>query len=1234
MPMYAGNKQKSSRSTEELFDKLLGNVYEDQYDPAAIKDYLDNGGDPELRSDKRNCSLLEYASMLGRTAIVALLIPLIEKHKKLPTIVKAIYLGDLKSFQEALSSITNIHDTIHDDHSVLTLTVLAGQHKMVDLLIEKDINSFKNFRGNFLTNKVPPRIAKIFYLKIQHLKTRQNINDSFKAHANNGFTSSMFTLLLGNVNIDAANTQGFTALMLSAQAKHVQIFRLLLLFNASHNARTLCGHSVLHCAVMGGSREIVAILLGITPVNKINIENKDKINPLMLSVQNGNEEVTQLLLDTKAFDLNVILPLGKTLLFHAVALNKPVIVQQLIKAGADVNIAQTVDLKSCPLLFAVSNGFEAVLKVLFEVRTLNYHARNLLGEAAPRVAVQFKYSRILELLLATQQYNDDEIFEALFQAMASKSTPLTSIILNYIPTLDVIVRVRRIPPLFFAIGLQNVDITQLLLTKGASPNYGGDIMGHTPLQISAGHKSLPVVKALLDAGANPHDRRADGSTALSLAAKENSLDILEALLNAMKSDPTHLRQDITYAQRASFDKFECSKRLLQEKLKMDFATIFDDSAHPEGFFSAFFDRFAEGLATFRAQYSDDDFLHFDILPNENEPSDVITLHFSPERFQKVVMTLLGDYKNTKTLITAVNMINVIWTTSSEKPKYEAAKVAMAENTQNRKIIEDANKLSDKFQDLSGSNNNCDAIAEKTNLIFNEISTSVANLEQALNAQAKNASKKDWQKSISEGSQRRLAEAKSYIEKAREIQQEAMRLVQKFESDEQQLLQACEIGNFPAADAILQGMKPIYVNYLGLRSKLLDNQKSLAAIQSGLKQDIEKTDKRVQAALKTQEKALSQAQIKQAAQVRTETQKALDQEQEKKAMGEKTAALELRKTQQTTRVETYKKLKAQAQEKAKALRETIEERSTNPDTIRTMPQGYLPSFSLTKPQPFTLDSATALGPRLTVQDELQTLKNVLLKIQHPSTESEVKKTLEFLKIERNALLGALGRTFEFLQQLPPAFKLPDKITTILRDYIFHGEVLKPLDENDTKLQAELNGKILSMVLDLVEFIQTSQASALGATASTQAAIERLPNELFQDLLLAANKLAHQHATNTDNLITLDEYQKHTDQIELGERELVLYHHNLDVNRDVLRLAIGCTLARLGCFAANMRDFCPQDYRNNKSQFDCYIQFGRKFRHEETYPDPFAILAQLMQSAESTEIVQPRQTSLRNHSLMGP
>jgi ankyrin repeat protein len=73
------------------------------------------------------------------------------------------------------------------------------------------------------------------------------------------------------------------------------------------------------------------------------------------------------------------------------------------------------------------------------------------------------------------------------------------------------------------------EIVQLLITRGAAVDGRGSPAGHTPLHEAAYNGDLPLIRLLLERGADRTARTGEGETALQIAAKQGRHEAVRLL---------------------------------------------------------------------------------------------------------------------------------------------------------------------------------------------------------------------------------------------------------------------------------------------------------------------------------------------------------------------------------------------------------------------------------------------------------------------------------------------------------------------------------------------------------------------------------------------------------------------------------------------------------------------------------------------------------------------------------
>ena len=244
------------------------------------------------------------------------------------------------------------------------------------------------------------------------------------------------------------------ALADAAEQGNKALIRTLLDARADVNAAQVDGMTALHWAVYRDDVEIAGLL--VRSGAKVNAVNRYGVPPLSLACTNGNSDLVALLLSAGA-DANASLPGGETVLMTAARTGNLNAVRALLAKGANPNAKERND--QTALMWAAAEGHTAIV-------------------------------------------------QALIASGADIRASLTS----------------GFTPLFFAVREGHIDVTRTLLEAGLDVNeplhgpegpqkesnnasYKPVPKGNSPLLMAVqnGHYELAVV--LVDAGADPNDRR-------------------------------------------------------------------------------------------------------------------------------------------------------------------------------------------------------------------------------------------------------------------------------------------------------------------------------------------------------------------------------------------------------------------------------------------------------------------------------------------------------------------------------------------------------------------------------------------------------------------------------------------------------------------------------------------------------------------------------------------------------
>lgn len=168
--------------------------------------------------------------------------------------------------------------------------------------------------------------------------------------------------LLGKqVDLNAPQVDGMTALHWAAQNDNAQIASLLLKAGADAKATNRYGVSPLALASQNGSASMVEMLLaaGADP----NTRQRGGETVLMIAARSGNLESVKALL-ARGAEVNAKEKRGQTAVMWAAAEGHAEVVNLLVKSGADFRTP--LDGGFTPLFFAIREGRAEVVKVLLE----------------------------------------------------------------------------------------------------------------------------------------------------------------------------------------------------------------------------------------------------------------------------------------------------------------------------------------------------------------------------------------------------------------------------------------------------------------------------------------------------------------------------------------------------------------------------------------------------------------------------------------------------------------------------------------------------------------------------------------------------------------------------------------------------------------------------------------------------------------------------------------------------
>ena len=330
-------------------------------------------------------------------------------------------------------------------------------------------------------------------------------------------------LLANPGTVDAAQPDGTTALHWAAYNDDVEIASLLVKAGANVNAMNRYGETPLIQACKNGDAGMVKLLLDAGA--QVNVTLKGGETTLMLASRSGNAEAVMMLL-ARGVNPNARERLGQTALMWAAAEGHTAVVRALIKAGADLNA--TIDSGFTAFLFAVREGrLEAVKEFLAAGVDVNAMMRRRTDSPAAA-------GRTSPLLLAVQN-GHFELAIALIDAGAAPNDQRS----GFTP-LHILPGVRKPDSSDGSDGaaangagrLSSLDFVREIVKRGANVNFrlpkGAPRVpatsstiaspGATPMLFAADRSDVPLIRLLLELGADPLIPNFNNTTPLMAAA--------------------------------------------------------------------------------------------------------------------------------------------------------------------------------------------------------------------------------------------------------------------------------------------------------------------------------------------------------------------------------------------------------------------------------------------------------------------------------------------------------------------------------------------------------------------------------------------------------------------------------------------------------------------------------------------------------------------------------------------
>ena len=280
----------------------------------------------------------------------------------------------------------------------------------------------------------------------------------------------------------------------------------------------------------------------------------DGSTPLLQAVRSGDRELVEILTKAGA-DTNHAGANGETSLHLAARRGVAEIAFLLVDAGGDVNRGNAQGVQ--PIVLALEEGHEDVARVyagtgdgpLFSPRELR--SRDAIGRTPLLNAAMLGLHRYLKRLIADGselEARDNENCTALILAAANNQSESVQILLDAGADLEATDK-EGSTALTHAAWRGHLKLLKMFIARGAKVDTTRGPEKLTPLMGAASTGNLEVVRALLDAGADPNAKSASGKMARDFAEAASYRRIAKLLAEA-ESQPARRPQRGPGAARA------------------------------------------------------------------------------------------------------------------------------------------------------------------------------------------------------------------------------------------------------------------------------------------------------------------------------------------------------------------------------------------------------------------------------------------------------------------------------------------------------------------------------------------------------------------------------------------------------------------------------------------------------------------------------------------------------------
>jgi ankyrin repeat protein len=260
-------------------------------------------------------------------------------------------------------------------------------------------------------------------------------------------------------------------------------------------------------------------------------ENKKQREALLFEALSDKDPLKlEKLLKSGDYEINKVLQYGDGLIHRAVNLGEASLIKVLLENGADPNLKNNYG--GTALLSATQRNSLEMAKMLLE-KGANPNISTAYGQSSLSAAVNNQQKEMVELLLkngADINFRPTGGHTPLFSAILKKDLAMAHYLIAKGAAVDGISGREDYTPLWAASNIGHIPLMKLLLDKGANPNYAQS-QGVTPLMAAAESGSTKALSLLLSRGADINAKTNTKQTPLSFATRRDNLEILDYILD-------------------------------------------------------------------------------------------------------------------------------------------------------------------------------------------------------------------------------------------------------------------------------------------------------------------------------------------------------------------------------------------------------------------------------------------------------------------------------------------------------------------------------------------------------------------------------------------------------------------------------------------------------------------------------------------------------------------------------